>query len=209
MSASILVPVLFSLLRFHVAGSQFRPFIWCLWLGLFNEVLSYLLGRYLKTSTVNNNIYVFAESLLLLWQFYRWNLFYRFKNLYLGIAIVFLSEWVVENIFFHKIMLVSSWFRILYSFTLVLLSLLMINKLLLTEKRALLKNAVFLCCAAFVLFYSCKILIEVFWLYGLGVSKAFRVDIFSITDYINVISNLLYAVAILCIPSRQRLTLQY
>lgn len=204
LSFTILVPVVVSWWRYKKIPPVYHPFIWCLWLGLLNEILSFILSRVIHSNAVNSNGYVLAESLFLLWQFQRWQLFSRFPHVGTVIACSFLAVWLVENFITGKITAFSSWFRILYSFVTVLMSIIMLNGLLLREKRTLLTHPVFLICAAFSMYYTYNVLVETFWVYGLNRGKAFRVNVYRIMLFINVISNLIYTAAILWIPTKHR-----
>ncbi len=207
LSFTIIIPVVVSWWRFKKIPPVYHPFIFCLWLGLLNEVLSYVLSRVIHSNAVNSNLYVLAESLLLLWQFHRWQLFGKWPPLATITACAFIAVWLVENFITGHITAFSSWFRILYSFVIVLMSIVVLNGLLLREKRGLLTHPVFWICAAFCLYYTYNVLVETFWVYGLNRGKEFRMNVYAIKLVINVISNLIFTAAILWIPTKQRFTL--
>jgi len=96
----------------------------------------------------------------------------------------------------------------MYSFCVVLLGIRVINDLLFTE-RDLLKNPTFLICIGIIIFFTYQIIEEMFWLYGLKESAIFRQNIQSILMIINLLSNLIYALAILWMRKRQAFTLQF
>ena len=207
LSLTILIPVVVSWWKYKKIPPVYHPFIWCLWLGLLNELLSVVCSKVFHSNAVNSNLYVLAESLFILWQFQRWQLFGRLPHLFTVAACSFLAVWLVENFITGKITSLSSWFRIVYSFVTVLMSIVVLNGLLLREKRTLLTHPVFLICAAFSMYYTYNVLVETFWVYGLNRGKAFRVNVYRIMLVINVISNLIYTAAILWIPTKQRFTL--
>lgn len=207
LSFTILVPVVVSWWRFNILPPVYHPFIFCLWLGLLNELLSYIFSRVFHSNAVNSNLYVLAESLMILWQFRRWGLFTRFPHLGTVTACAFVAVWLVENFITGHLTAFSSWFRILYSFVIVLMSIVILNGLLLREKRALLTHPVFLLCAAFCLYYTYNVLVETFWVYGLNRGREFRMKVYAIKLVINVISNLIFTAAILWIPRKHQFTL--
>src|SRR5258708_4876976 len=103
LSFSIIIPVVISWIRFRQINPAYYPFIFCLWLGLLNEILSYILSKTIHSNAVNGNIYVLLESFLITWQFYTWKLFNRFKSLYIVILCLLSGVWIVENFIISKI----------------------------------------------------------------------------------------------------------
>ena len=130
---SILVAGIIAIFKFKNAASTFLPFFIFIWLGIGNEILSQFTSFYFRNTNVNNNIYVLVESLLLLWQFSRWKLFDRHPNLPKILAATFILVWLVEVLFISNIKIVAGYFRVYYSFVIVLVSISMINKLITQE----------------------------------------------------------------------------
>jgi hypothetical protein len=95
-----------------------------------------------------------------------------------------------------------------YSLSVVLLSIHSINGILFKE-REILKNPAFLICLGIVVFFTYKVVIEMFWIYGLRESRNFRLNVYIILVYINLICNLIYALAILWMRRKQAFTLQF
>lgn len=206
-SFSIAIAVLISWIRFKKINPTYYPFIFCLWLGLLNEILSYIFSILTHSNALNNNIYVLLESLLITWQFHSWKLFARHNTLFIVILCLLLGTWFVDNFIISKISHFSSYFRMVYSFIIVLMSISVLNMLLATERKSIITNPVFLICVSFIIFYTYKILVEAFWVYGLNSSKEFRLNVYGILLFINVFTNLVYALAVLWMPTKQRFTL--
>lgn len=156
----------------------------------------------------NFNLFQLAESLLILWQFRQWQLFEKRGShaLFTG---VFLAVYLADNFFLTGFHNFNSYFRIFYSFCIVLLSVRMLNYVLVTERDSLLKNPVFLICSAFVLFFTFATLTEVFWMYGTYLNKEFRTNLYKIVIWNNMFCNLIYALAVLWMPKRQAFSLPY
>ena len=85
----IVVPVVISWVRFKKINPAYYPFIFCLWIGLINEIASYFCIKYFHNNAVNTNIYSLLESLFITWQFHRWKLFSNTKWLYISICCFF------------------------------------------------------------------------------------------------------------------------
>jgi hypothetical protein len=208
-SLSILIAGVIGVFRFAQIRDSYRPFIYLIWIGCFNELLSIYLLLHNHYNIINYTIYSLCEALLLLWFFKNLNVFKGRKNLFYLLIILFVILWVVESFFANKFgTRFSYYFDIVYSFCVVLLSIRVINDLLFTE-RELLRNPTFLICIGIIIFFTYQIVEEMFWVYGLKKSKIFRQNIQSILMIVNLLSNLIYALAILWMRKRQAFTLQF
>lgn len=202
-SYSILIAVLFSLIKRNVFDKKFQPFLFFIWAGLLSEILSSLMILKGFSNAAVTNVYVLIEAFLITWQFKNWGLFNKVNKWFYGILIIFLCVWITENFIISKITQFSSYFRIVYSFAVVLMSISMINRIILIERKSLIKNPVFIICLTFIIYFTYKVLLEIFWLYGLNSSRDFRVSVYNVLKYINLFANLIYALAILWIPRKR------
>jgi len=207
LSFSIAIAAIIGGIRYSKINPAYYPFLYCIWLGLLNEIIGYIITQNGYSNAVNNNIYVLLESLLITWQFRKWGLFQRTKTLFFIILASFILIWLTEIFLLSRMKLITSYFRIVYSFTIVLMSIPIINEQLLRERKNLLKNSIFLICIGFVIYYTYKVIIGLFWLYGFSVSREFRTNIIIILIYINFIANLIYAFAVLWMPTKHRFSL--
>lgn len=206
-SFSIAIAAIIGLVRFKKINPAYYPFIYCLWLGLINETISYILARTIGNNSINNNIYILFESLLITWQFQRWGIFGRSKILFPGVLLLFVIFWIIENFFIFTITQPTFYFPIFYSFIIVLMSINIINGLIVRERKNFLKSPVFLICIGFVSYFTLRVLMQTFWLYGDRVSLAFRISIAYSLIYVNLFANFIYALAVLWMPTKQRFTL--
>jgi len=208
-SLSILVASLIGWVRFRKIDPAYYPFLYCLWIGALNEVISYILVTNHQSTALNNNIYALLEPLLLLWLFKNWGSFNRVPSLFIALLILFPLLWIIDNFVLSTVTRFTFYYRIFYSFIIVLLSVHAINGLILTERKNILKNSIFLLCIGFVIYYTFSVLVQVFWLYGLNVSREFTIKVVIILLAINLFANLIYALAVLWMPTRRRFTLPY
>lgn len=207
LSLCIIVPALIGLIRFSKINEAFHPFIFCIWVGAVNEIYGTIIMYIQHSNIINLNIYLLAESLLLLWQFRRWNLFNK-NSIWLKLIIIsLLIVWVVENFFIASITQYDSYFSIFKSTIITLMSISVINRLIVTERRSLLKNPVFIICATFTIYYTITILSDVFWIYGINQNTIFTANVYYISVITNFISIILYTLAILWMPIKQRFSL--
>lgn len=205
LSFSIIIPVIIGLVRLHKINKAYYPFIICLSLGLLNEITSFFLVHAGYYNTVNCNMYMFIEASLLLWQFRKWGLFSARMQYILLAALAFV--WSAEILVIFSITRYASWFLMIYSSLITVLSVFQVNKLLARERKKLFRNPVFIICAAFLLYYPFSVLSEAFWLYGLGQPAGFSIRIHWIAVLTNFMAILLYILAILWMPNRQKFTL--
>lgn len=199
-SLSIGLSVLTGWIRFYKTDPAFFPFLLLVSIGFVNEGISILLAVYRHSNTINLNIYQLAEALLLTWQFLKWGLFEKRKKLYFGLQVFFITGWLAENLVLPRE--VDSYFIILHSFVIVIMSIHALNGVVLKETTPLFKHPVSLICTGLILFFTYAILVEVFWTVNFYNQRQFRLKIFEVLSYINLITNLVYATAFLCIPMR-------
>lgn len=207
LSLSIIIPAMIGLIRFAKINEAFYPFIFCIWLGSINEIISVIIVTAHHSNAVNGNIYLLAESLLLVWQFQRWKLFNKNSIWFIGIVASLLFLWCTENFIISGITHFDSYFRIYYSTLLTFMSISILNRLIVTERRSLMKNPVFIICVALIIYYTMSILAEVFWIYGISLNKTFQTNVYHISVITNFISIILYTLAILWMPIKQRFSL--
>lgn len=207
LSFSIAIAAIISWIRFSKINPVYYPFIYCLWIGLLNEIISYFLINAGYHNAINNNIYTLIESILILWQFKKWGAFERLRFAFPTGIIAFVLAWVANNFFISWITHFTLYFRVLYSFVFVLLSINVLNSLLVLERKNLLKNPIFIICIAFIIYFTYRVLLYSFWIYGFGVSRDFRIRIVSFIPYINLFANLLFALAVLWMPKKYRFSI--
>lgn len=208
-TSAILLPATAGLVRYRWIDPVFRPFLWAIWLGTFTELLSYVLTHNGYSNAVIYNIYVLLESVIFTWQFRNWGIFRPFPWLFPVLCGFLVLGWSAEMLLPGKVLLPVSYFRVGYSFMLVLMSIQMFNKQLLEERGVLLKNPIFLICIGFILYYLYKVLTGMFIIYGLGESRVFRIKLMYIMIWINLVANLIYGIAILWMPRKIRFSMPF
>ena len=204
---SSIIPIIIGLVRYKKILVSYRLFVIFLLVGLVNDSLSHFFIKYLKGNAHNGNVYVLIESFNLIFIFYNWGSFGK-KILYLilsGFALI----WVAENFVFGSIFHINSFFRLVYSLALVILSIDQINVTMMHERKNLFKNARFIICCFFAFYYTFKATYEAFYLVPLVMSNRFYDNLFLILVFVNLFTNLGYAIAMLWIPTKQKFTLPY
>ena len=207
LSYSIAIPALLGLVRFNKVDRAFIPFLILLWVGLSNEIINTIVISSGNSNAINSNIYILAESFLIVLFFKNLNLFGHSRRVLYFIVSALLILWISEIFIISSIRRFSSYFTITTSFVYVLMSISMINRLIVGEIKTLIRNPVFLICIGVVMFFTYALLVEIFWFYGLNSSREFRIQVYRIMTYINLAVNLIYTLAVLWIPKKREYTL--
>lgn len=207
-SLSIGIGAIIGWIRVRRTDPTFLPFFWLLWTGLFNEILSLIITEAGYSNAINYNIFTLIEALLITWQFRKWKLFEKQIVIYYLLQFAFAAGWIVETVLREKLHPFNSYFIIGHSAIIVLLAVNMINTVMFGEPAFLLQNPVFLICMGLIIYFTYAILVEEFWVYGLNRSTIFRIHIYEILAYINLFTNLVFALAALCIPLKRQYILQ-
>ena len=208
-SYSIAVAVIIGLIRFTRIHRAYQPFVFITVASLINEVISHILIHYKKSNAITINLLGLADVLLWLWQFRRWNGFNKQSSQFHVVAILMISIWIFENLILGKLFTFSSVYAIIFSFAVVFFSINQVNRQIVEEKGNLFTNAKFLICSGTILFFTYRILVECFYLLDMQKSDSFLANVFSILAFVNLIVNLLFALATLWIPARQKFSLPY
>ena len=203
----ILIPGIIGVIRLKKINNSYYPLIFLLWVGIFNECIGKFTSCYFHTNVVNSNIYCLAESLIITYLFNTWKLFNNPK-VYYALFILFPVAWAAENFVFGSILRFNSFFTVFYSFITVLESVIFINKLLISEQESLLKNAQFIICLAFLIFFTYNLFIEIWWKYSSGFSNSFNISLHNIFIAINLFINILFSYAILCMRPKSPSSIQ-
>lgn len=206
---SIFLAILISILRFRMIGDAYYPFIYLLWIGGTNEILSAYLLSHNYYNVYNTNIYSLLEGLLLLWFFRNTSILDRVKMLFPFLITLFVATWSIDNFFIgHFGVRFNLYFNIIYGLSVVLISINIINDILMKD-REILTSPKFLLCTGFVIYFTYRILVDAFLLYGQGIGDTFMSKVYEIHTWINLLCNLIYALAVLWMQRRQAFTLRY
>lgn len=192
---SIFIPGIIGIIRRKHYDRIFIPFLLFIWLGCINELLSAVLMAQDGHTTANNNIYVLLASLLIVLFFQRVQLFKKWPAFPWILMSIWILAWLAETFLLRTIHKISSYFRILFSLGTVLMSISYIN-ILLFQSSNILKEGIFWICTGFIIHFTLKVLVEIFWMYGIK-NQEFQLNVFNILLIANIITNLTYALAVL------------
>ncbi len=204
LSYSIVPPMLAAITRCRNADPGYYPMLAYLILGFINECISsYVIPRF-QTNALNNNVFSLVETLLILWQFRKWGLFSEYKRLYQALFLVLVLGWAIQNHNWHYLNTYLPFFRSFASLLIVVMSIISMIRLIIIHNGQLLKSPEFLFCAAFGLYFSTAILLEVVLYFGSETTMGLQADVFMAASIVNVVANIIYLIAIVWIPARPR-----
>jgi hypothetical protein len=209
-SQSVLIPLVIGLVRLGRVGRWYQPFLILLWVGFFAELISYYV--FIKIAHRSNapasNIYSLIEWILIAWQFHVWGLLHTRKKAGWALVLFVSAIWVTENLALGHIYEFPPYFRFFDSFVIVLLSVNKINFMITHENRHLFRNPQFLICIGFIIYFIYRIVYE--WAYQVSLSDKTEITsaIISGFAYINALTNVIFAIALLSISRPQKFVLR-
>lgn len=206
-SFSVLIPLSFSLINFKQINQLFYPFISLIFLNFINETIAWvMLIKMIEGLRYLYNVYFLCEALIILWQFKVWGLFTYKKYLFYLIAVLYLLVWTLDSLYFDSAGKLNSYFIVLYSFCVILMSLHMLYQIMKEDTPKIVGHPIFIICTTYLFFYVYTVITEALSLYPIY-SKAdtgFKWQILNLLNVINIISNLGYALGVTQIQKRQR-----
>jgi hypothetical protein len=208
-SLSIGIGAIAGCIRLRKIDTAFLPYLIWLWVGFINEISSIMLMKAGYGNIISYNLFSLFEAVVLTIQFKSWGLFRKKSVSYSVLQLFFAVSWCTETALRKNLSEVNSYFIICYSAIVVLLSINMLNKIMFEEPSALIRNPIFLICMGLIIYFTYAILVEAFWLYGLNKSTQFRISIYEILAYINLFTNIVFAIATIWIPLKRQYILRY
>jgi hypothetical protein len=205
-SLSIGLSVLIGWMRFPKTDPAFLPFLILVSVAFANEITSILFAINHYTNIINFNSFQLIESVLITWQFSRWGFFGKHKTAYWLLQIFFVLSWIAEMIAVPAEF--NSYFVIVHSFIIVMMSVHCLSGIAAKESTSLFRHPVSLICMGLIIYFTYALLVECFWIVGFNHQRVFRLKIYEIMGYINLVTNLVFAFAFLWIPMKPQYIMQ-
>ena len=177
------------------------PFLVICIISFLAEAVNNIMVVVFRNNLPAANIYVLLELAFLLWQFHLWKVIPKsIVAICLGIGLI---VWCVEVFAYTSIWGFAGIYRMVYAFIIVVLAVWQMNSVFVNEKKALIKNSMFLLCSGFVFYYALKSTVEL--LYKIQVS--FIDYVWDVLSYSNMIVVIIYIMAVLRMPTRKAFSL--
>jgi hypothetical protein len=189
-------------IRIKRLGKMYFPFFIVLIIGFLAELANFIfIHNFRITNAPVIKVYSLLECCLVLYLFQLWRGSKKNKTLFIFLYSICVLVWIVENVIFLNINTFSPYFRVLYAFIIVLLSINQINSMMFSHEGPLLKNPRFLLCLGFTILFLYQIIYEASYFIGQDKSIVANKIIIGF-DYINFIINLMFAVALYFITNQ-------
>jgi hypothetical protein len=204
------LPFVIGLIKHKKIHNKYKPFILLLALystteisGTFLIILN--LGVYL---TFLMNIFVLFDFIFLFVILSTWTKNKIAKTDYL-IIFLFSLLWIWDNFFFSNLTVTNSIFRIGYSLMICIKSISLINKQLMRIDKNFIKNPFFIIGATLLLFFTYKSIYETIYFINLNLNKEISYWSFYVLVFVNILSYILFIIAILCMEKKTKLSSTY
>jgi len=194
-----LLSAIIALFRFISVEKRFHPFLIYLMISGLIEFIYMVVNSHLEkqSSVLGYNIYVLMEGMVLVWMFDTWKVMGQRKyipNLLYGMFfIVWCGDWYYTGDL-HQVLI---FYRIVYSFILVLLAINAMNLMIVHSKSNLLTSSRFLISSGVLILYTNKIVLESFYL-------LLTENSFLILRYVTLFVKIVLFLALLWIPKKPR-----
>jgi len=206
---SIVIAATIGLIRFRSIHKTYRPFVFICWAALFNEITSTISLSVTGSNNSNYNIYGIVEAMLYMWLFKGWGHFSNKRRSYVFIIPLLCIVWTFDNFILKHFWETDYLYMVIYSFTLVFLAINEINLIVMNHRGGLFSDSRFLICLGIVIFFTYFVTIAIFNLLELNFSLLFYSHIYMVLQAVNILINLVYALALLWAPKKQRFILQF
>lgn len=210
---SPMIPFLVGLFRFKKMDPAYHSLIFIFGAATVAEIFRFLmLNEYYTGSNdpffltfIGYNFYVLTIGLLYTNLFYQWGIFEHRKWIYKWLMAALPLVWITDHFIFagNRIHGQTIAYRLFYAFLLCLFAIQQINRLLVTERRSLLKNPSFLVCFCILFFFLPYIISEGIFLFKPKVSIEFFKGVFFFRALANPINYVIFTLAVLWIPPKK------
>lgn len=207
-SITILLAAIVGLFRYRNMDTSYHPFVWICWFVTLNETVRFVLLNMGIYDMASYNLALPVGLVLFLWQFRQWGLFVN-KPYRLAIwAALMMIIWIAEHFIINGNMLLNKtfYFRISYSAMLVFLSVISINRQIVSEKKVLLRSSRFIICMTLIIYHTYRVLVVAFNLSDF--SADFLKTLGDFNRYLLIGFNLLFFIAALWIPKKKNFIVQ-
>lgn len=207
LSITIVFAGMVGLLKWRKIRKEDRPIIIGWWLVIAVETIRFISIWLNKATLIPYNIYVLPLMWLYVWQFHQWKVIpAKFTGLLIGALSLlwFMVYFVIDGYSLNKL---HYTYRLALSFTLVVLSVTSLNIQIIDEKRSLIKNYRFLICLGITMYYTYRVLVDIFTLSEL--SREFMLSISTFNRYLIQFYYLLLFLAALWIPRKKNFLHQF
>lgn len=205
-----MIPAIIGLVRYRQMDRRYHPFVWICCFTVCNELFKFYLNLQNITSTASYNIAVIAVCYLYLYLFWGWGLLRQPRGLVYCLAAILLAVWVADHFLIggNRIHARTNLFRVCFAVTIVTTSIENLSRLVTLEKHSLARNAQFLICLSLTLYYTFRIVTDVFMPLG-SFSRSFQFNMATTQRIFLQSLYFTFALAALWIPRKKKFTMLF
>jgi hypothetical protein len=183
-------------------NGKYMPLFILLWLGSLNDLVSYFFIRARSYSSINGNLFVLFEFLVVTWLFSRMD--EKRSPRFFLIAICFgVGIWIADNLFLHTLLDNNSLFRMCASFLIVYMCIDRITPHIIFDQQQPFRETELLLASGFLVYHAYKTFVEAFHVFPTLMGRDFYEKLWVILNITNIIANILFTIAIVWL--RQKL----
>lgn len=204
---AIIIATIIGLIRYRRIDKVYYPFIYLCWLAATVEIITFFELVPPANIVYLHNTYSIGEYSLISWQMYRWRVISlrALRYILAGLSLA----WFIEFVVFDRFNLGANYFNIIYAVVIMIMSIRCFGWRLMVERGSLLQSSYMIICSAFILYFTTAAIVSAFWMYGMYGSLEFVKAVVVFHYIVNLIANLAYAIAVLCMPRKEPFTLPY
>lgn len=204
------MPCFLGIKKFKKVSIKYKPFLLYLIFSALIEIAarSLLVIKYYSLSNFVLNFFILYEGLIFLYLFYLWEVINVKLVLYI-FYLLFISVWVLDNFFFNSIFYVNSFYTIIHSIFVVLLSVNLFIKATSISSNYYTLDPLSIISGVFIINYSYRAVFESTYLFKNVFSNDFYFNAFLIFVILNLLSNCIYTYALYLMDMRERLMQHY
>jgi hypothetical protein len=208
MAMSIVLPAFTGLLRFANLPSAFGLFVVIIWLGFTNELVSLAFIFCRGSNAISYNYYILIECVLLILLFFKWDLIHRKADLWMLVASA-ACVWFWDNAFLQEMDNGYGLFNVYAAVLVLFFATGCITSQVNYNNGHILADGKFLVGTGLLLHYGTKAITDTFFIMDMHMSNTLAQEILLISSVANLLSNLFYLFAIICLNRNQKFTLEY
>jgi hypothetical protein len=202
-----IIPIIIGVFRWRSALKEYRLLtIYCI-ACLVTEITNAILLKNNLPYFVVSNSFNLVEFVLLIQLFSSLDKFNTTKNIYKILLVIGIVFWLVENLLLYRLIETSSAAHLFYSGILIYVSVNLINQEMVIERRSIFSNPNFIISCGVLILFTYSVLYEVPYLLKLSPTLGIYWIITYIFWIINILVYLLFAIALLWIPTRRKFIL--
>lgn len=196
--SSMAIPLVTAIIKRNWLKDKYLPLMLLVIAGSITEIMHLIYDFWKGNSNIYGNIYVLLELLLILRLYEGFGITFSKKLIrvfsYIGVVV-----WILDNFVLHSLECSNSLFRMVSSLMIVFVSIDKLHMLLLFNGKPEIKDPELILTIGFLLYFVYKTFVEAYHLFPVPDQRPFYRTLWMILNLVNIITNFIIGIAILCI----------